>query len=263
MLILSNNSAPITIVARCSPHEQAGVRKLILNAVRESIQQVVHSQASEYRVTVIATTRSPALLTEVLPKTIPSPEGGAPSNLLSSSLQIEAVAEPLPPPPTPPISVQIETGTRSDPTIKGTAWVRERRPWEQMMRTDCEEVLLADLSGRLHEGLSSNLVVLLADGITLQGAPRGSILQGSILQVIMEKVAPFLGLCVREAFPLTSELSSYRALFICSTSRLLLPVDRVYYGGTIIDYHSSKDPILVRMQEQLQQALLMRATKLI
>lgn len=262
-------------MVRCPPAERARARELVLNSVRESIQQVACSQASEYRVTVVATTRPFAPLNEAVQSVDCTEQGGTCSNssqpgrrstVLSSVLHVEAVAEPLPPPPTPPISVQIVTGTRPSPTIKDVAWVRERRSWEQSMRSDCEEVLLADSSGRLHEGLSSNLMVLLADGVTLRGAPRGSILQGSILQVIMDKVAPALGLCIQEAFPLISELSSYRALFICSTSRLLLPVDHVYYDGsqdTTIDYHSSVDPILLRMHKHLQQALLMRATKLV
>lgn len=258
-------------MAQCPQSIQGRAKEAILSVIKGSIQRARTEEASEYRVTAVAAVRPRAEAPYGQPLQVPvesdkqpltSSHGTAAS---SPPFYVEATAEPLPSPPKPPISVQVETGIRHDPTVKGTAWVATRRPWEQAMRADCEEVLLADAAGRLHEGLSSNLMVLLADGVTLRGAPRGSILQGSILQVITAEVAPALGLCVQEAFPLVSELSSYRALFICSTSRLLLPVDHVYHGAgdATFDYDSSRDPILAEMQRRLQQALLVRATKLI
>lgn len=261
-----------SIAIQCPPSERDGVRERVLHVIAQSIQHAESKEASEYRVTVVAMTTSQmaAIAGDFERQAVAESRARASLPLSRSGnvplvFHVEAVAEPLPLPPEPPISVQIETGTRLDPTIKSTAWIETRRAWERAMRPECEEVILVDDLGRLHEGLSSNLLVLLEDGITLRGAPRGSILQGSILRVITEEVAPSLNLCVQEAFPLVSELSSYRALFICSTGRLLLPVDRVYHDGgdAVFAYNSSRDPVLLELQPCLQRALLVRATKLI
>ena len=65
-------------------------------------------------------------------------------------------------------------------------------------------------------------------GDCLVTAPEGAVLRGTIQQVVL-RLAMQAGLRVTHDFPRASEVATWRGAFITSTSRLVLPVDRVRF----------------------------------
>ena len=124
---------------------------------------------------------------------------------------------------------------RHDPGVKDTQWVRDRQRLLDGMKSPqtSNEVILQDIeSGRLFEGLSSNLVVikLETDGkYVLETAPLDSVLPGTIQKLVLEY-------CSKQAFPVSFRHPSrqdlvegkWKAAFLTSTSRILLNIGRVY-----------------------------------
>ncbi len=73
------------------------------------------------------------------------------------------------PPPSPPVTVQIRTFHRPNPTVKNSQWVTDRKVLEDTMPKHVNEIIMQEADGRLSEGLSSNFYVLKKDG-TLETA---------------------------------------------------------------------------------------------
>jgi len=79
-------------------------------------------------------------------------------------------------------------------------------------------------SGRLSEGLSSNFGVIKQGA--LYTAPRGSVLEGATLNTILS-VCSSLGIPFFREFPKVSEWIEWEGAFISSTSRGLLPINKI------------------------------------
>lgn len=84
-------------------------------------------------------------------------------------LEFYAVVELMNPPPSPPVTAQIRTFHRPNPTVKNSQWVTDRKTLEESMPKHVNEIVMQETDGRLSEGLSSNFFVLKKDG-TLETA---------------------------------------------------------------------------------------------
>jgi branched-subunit amino acid aminotransferase/4-amino-4-deoxychorismate lyase len=133
--------------------------------------------------------------------------------------------------PTPPEHCTVlacHHARRTAPDIKSTSWIQERKSLEAMKDTEYNEVLLVD-NGLVYEGLSSNFAVITDKG-TLQTAPNTLVLAGTVMAMIKE-VAAELGIGIEEDCPDIKGVGSWRAAFITSTSRLLLPISQLCIDG--------------------------------
>lgn len=123
------------------------------------------------------------------------------------------------------------------------------------------EVILIDDVGRLYEGLSSNFAVLDVDN-RLITAPSSAVLSGTIMEVV-KVVAGDMGIVVVEEFPLVSRLCTYKAAFVTSTSRLVLPIHLLTLdNGQEISFHyepNDKDAIINILRKSVEQKLIDRA----
>jgi branched-subunit amino acid aminotransferase/4-amino-4-deoxychorismate lyase len=110
------------------------------------------------------------------------------------------------------------------------------------MDQESNEVILSDCDGRLYEGLSSNFFVINAEG-NLQTAPLDRVLIGTVMKGILEE---FRGdnhhhhhLVLEHAN--VSEIRNWKGAFITSTSRRVLPVNRILLeDGEIVEIPESK-----------------------
>ncbi|KAL0215623.1 hypothetical protein P9112_007807 [Eukaryota sp. TZLM1-RC] len=127
----------------------------------------------------------------------------------------------LPPLPRSNVTTRLEYYNRKDAQMKTTSWVAERKTLERYINNQVHEVLLGEeKNGKcfLHEGLSSNVFTL--SNSKLFTCPIGMVLGGTIRAMVI-KAASLLGIPIVEQCPVLEEAE---ALFITSTSRLILPV---------------------------------------
>jgi branched-subunit amino acid aminotransferase/4-amino-4-deoxychorismate lyase len=90
------------------------------------------------------------------------------------------------PPPNLPVSVEVSLlGGRSNPTVKHADWISQRQHLERSKRPETNEVVLADKTESLLEGLQSNFACLDAYG-SLVTAPSELILEGTMMACVLQ-----------------------------------------------------------------------------
>ena len=178
-----------------------------------------------------------------------------------NSWEVLAMSEELSPPPRF-ASAEIRVAKRENPTIKYTRWALERRGLEQGKRPECNEVILADEQKNLYEGLSSNFAIVLND-YTIVTAPEGMVLKGTMMNVVID-IAHRLGIRIRYDLPTINMLfGECKAAFITSTSRLLLPLSRIFApDGKEIRLGSLDDPVVLRLQDGLKSAMFEKSIRI-
>jgi branched-subunit amino acid aminotransferase/4-amino-4-deoxychorismate lyase len=113
---------------------------------------------------------------------------------------------------------------------------RQRRQYEALeaQYENCNEVLMLKQDGHCIEGLSSNFGVLMEteDGTVMITASTKFVLDGTTMRAIKEDCRK-LGIVVNDEDegPNINDFDKWKAAFICSTSRLLLPVTLIYFNG--------------------------------
>eukprot|EP01125_Pyxidicula_operculata_P010329 TRINITY_DN3405_c0_g1_i1.p1 TRINITY_DN3405_c0_g1~~TRINITY_DN3405_c0_g1_i1.p1 ORF type:complete len:180 (-),score=37.14 TRINITY_DN3405_c0_g1_i1:130-669(-) len=177
-------------------------------------------------------------------------------------MDVVVYAELLPPIRSPPIIVEIREGVRSTPGVKSTSWVRDRQVFLETKGADTEEVVLVH-DGKLYEGLSSNFGIL--ENGKLITAPPGTVLAGVTLELITSSCQK-LGIPVVHDFPSSSNVKDWEGAFISSTSRGLLPINKIliYDENNIIksEVHLSTPDTFKKIQELLYGELVNRSTKI-
>jgi branched-subunit amino acid aminotransferase/4-amino-4-deoxychorismate lyase len=104
---------------------------------------------------------------------------------------------------------------------------RDRKVFEDSKLPESNEVILSDEDGNLFEGLSSNFFVILSDG-SLQTAPMESVLTGTVMRKVLRDWK-FSQIVFEN--PKISEIDTWEGAFITSTSRLILPIDKIIRGN--------------------------------
>jgi branched-subunit amino acid aminotransferase/4-amino-4-deoxychorismate lyase len=138
-------------------------------------------------------------------------------------LDFYAVVELMNPPPSPPVTAQIRTFHRPNPTVKNSQWVTDRKTLEESMPKHVNEIVMQEADGRLSEGLSSNFFVLKKDG-TLETAADEHVLPGTTRSMVLS-VCRELNIPIEFKFPSVREIDDWEGACISSTSRLLLPIN--------------------------------------
>lgn len=181
------------------------------------------------------------------------------------SAELRAIPEPL---IVKPQYVQVEVCNlkRPNPSIKSTKWVAIRQAPNRAKQSDSDEVILLGERGEFLEGLSSNFAALesVASGETrLITAPVDRVLDGTILELVKEVVKDMCNIRIVEECPKVQNLSMYRAIFISSTSRAVLPVNKIILAdGTCHNVPSSSDPILRRIIQAVERLQIGRSIEL-
>ncbi|KAI7896027.1 uncharacterized protein EV154DRAFT_493249 [Mucor mucedo] len=130
------------------------------------------------------------------------------------------------------VKVDIEQESRKAPEVKDSQWVRDRSQLEEKKSSEINEVLLMDDHEQLYEGIASNFlaVKMVNDKPVVMCASLDHILLGSILKIV-------LTLCEKHhidfewTFPKLQDArdGKWVGCFITSTSRLLLPIETIYF----------------------------------
>lgn len=110
---------------------------------------------------------------------------------------------------------------------------RERATMNDTKGKDINEVVLSDDSGNLYEGMTSNFFVVKTrdDGQpVVVCAPLEHILLGTVMKIVM-KVCEKHQIPIEWTFPqaLDARNHKWEGCFITSTSRLLLPIETMYF----------------------------------
>lgn len=92
---------------------------------------------------------------------------------------------------------------------------------------ESNEVILSDEDGNLYEGLSSNFFVIRSDG-SLQTAPTDSVLVGTVMKRVLRDWK-YSGIVFEH--PKIREIDTWKGAFITSTSRLILPIHKIFIGN--------------------------------
>ncbi|KAI9318938.1 aminotransferase [Dichotomocladium elegans] len=137
-------------------------------------------------------------------------------------------------PPQHRVKVLIETKVRTNPVVKDSRWVRERSVLEQKKGADINEVVLSDEDGNLYEGMSSNFfAVRIRDdgGPVVVCAGLEHVLLGTVMKIVMS-VCGQQNIPIEWLFPRVHDIKAHKweGCFITSTSRLLLPIETVYFA---------------------------------
>ncbi|KAG0263548.1 hypothetical protein BG011_008612 [Mortierella polycephala] len=132
--------------------------------------------------------------------------------------------EPLKVPKEPRCKVLVQGSPRHHATAKDSQWVRDRSILEAELSKDMNEALLLDdATQELYEGLSSNFFAWDRIRQTIITAPLDSVLEGTILKVVVA-VCKQQKIPVEFKFPTLKSINDWDGAFITSTSRLVLPI---------------------------------------
>ncbi|KAI1311601.1 Sulfhydryl oxidase 1 [Mortierella claussenii] len=155
--------------------------------------------------------------------------------------------EPLWAPKISRCKVEIHGAPRHHATAKDSQWVRDRRELEAALDKDTNEALLLDDTTQdLYEGLSSNFYAFDRKHRAVLTAPLGSVLQGTILKVVLS-VCKDENIPVRYTFPNLEHIDDWEGAFISSTSRLVLPIEKlVLPDGSVKEFAESPTIELIR-----------------
>ena len=105
------------------------------------------------------------------------------------------------------------------------------------MKPPIHEIILKDTIGNVYEGTQTNFFILLQQGseYKIVTAPFGTVLHGSI-QTVLEYVCLEIGLEMEYRLFNVDDLKKMKSgeytvagAFLTSTSRLVLPIDRIHF----------------------------------
>lgn len=169
----------------------------------------------------------------------------------SDDVTVKTHAAHLPDVPNPPIKVQIKGVARTNAVAKDSEWIRQRQQLQDSMPPDVNEILLADESGAVLEGMSSNLFILSRD--TIMTADEG-ILVGTVRNLVI-KVCEEAGIPVKKQAPRLQDSSSWDGALVTSTSRLALPVDSIELpSGEVVTFDVT-NPLIQSIRDKVAAAI--------
>ncbi|KAG9063142.1 hypothetical protein KI688_004742 [Linnemannia hyalina] len=157
--------------------------------------------------------------------------------------------EPLKTPTTRMCKVEVRGSPRRHATAKDSQWVRDRSSLRASMDKDSDEALLFENSTQdIYEGLSSNFFAFDRERRTILTAPLDSVLQGTILKVVMN-VCNVENIAFEFKFPNLKQIHEWEGAFVSSTSRLVLPIEKlVMPDGNVKEFEPSPTIELIRRE---------------
>ena len=155
-------------------------------------------------------------------------------NPATKELFLDGYVSPLVTPKIDRCIVELCGVPRHAAEIKSAQWISDREPLEQRKSKDAEEIVLMDEDGRIYEGITSNFCVVTRDdngAPMVITAPEHTILEGTVLHLVLRVCEEKLKLKTYREFPRidNAEQGEWLGAFICSTSRLVLPVKEIRF----------------------------------
>jgi len=126
------------------------------------------------------------------------------------------------------ILTDVRVYERENPEVKSIEWVKAKKTLESELPKEKEEFILAGGSKKneLYEGLSSNFFLFKNDKLYV--APEGTILTGTVMQLVLQACS-HLNIPVERKVPLIEDLDDCSGCFISSTSRMVLPINKMFF----------------------------------
>lgn len=150
----------------------------------------------------------------------------------------------------PPVSCEIIPGTRTHIKAKDSEWARYRRQIESMKKnpksTDC---LLLDKDGKLNECLAANFFAI-KDGKVHTGMK--GVLYGTVMDTILT-VCKEKGIPIVESAPEFKDIEKYDEVFLSSTTRLLVPIDKLIYHDADCFFDGKNDVDIKNVKETIKE----------
>eukprot|EP01135_Chromosphaera_perkinsii_P000913 Nk52_evm11s153 gene=Nk52_evmTU11s153 len=261
---------------QCIGRTQDGVREMVFPAItadvlKSLISPLAHAAVEKFNIVNNCGSSSRSYNVKLcalvgwVPDSLAESEG-------TNHIRVMVHASSLPPKSTLTTCVAKFGGRpRKNPLAKDSAWVSKRSTYFQQEKkspegNDIEELILHDHQGRVYEGASSNFLAV-HNGI-VYCAPPEHILEGTILKLVREVCAE-QGIPFRFQFPRKDECHEWEGCLITSTSRLAMPVRRLYLGdlndktkdsGRYVDFaEPSGTDICSRIAMSVEQKLNSRA----
>lgn len=176
-----------------------------------------HPPADEYKLTVVATWDGIA---------------GAkcsqrPADPREPNFDVYCHCQPLEYTPPSIVKVEVRGSPRENALAKDSSWTVARKPLEELMSGDCDELLLQDVHGGIPEGSQTNFFAI--DGVSGELVTAGEgVLEGTVRKLVLQVCAAD-GIGVRLEVPSLqgARESQWAGCAVSSTSRLFLPVHEV------------------------------------
>lgn len=150
----------------------------------------------------------------------------------------------------PPVSVEIMPGTRTHIKAKDSEWARYRRRIEEMKKnpksTDC---VLLDKDDKLNECTAANFFAII-DGKVHTGIQ--GVLYGTVMDTIL-LVCKEMGLEVVKSSPEFKDIHKFQEVFLSSTTRLLVPIDKLIHHDADCFFDSKNDVILEKVNDKITE----------
>mmetsp|Transcript_13065 Transcript_13065/g.40247 ORF Transcript_13065/g.40247 Transcript_13065/m.40247 type:complete len:307 (+) Transcript_13065:90-1010(+) len=158
------------------------------------------------------------------------------------------------------VGVEVRYGPRRRPVAKDTQWARERKRLDDMRHADVDETILADENGRMLEGATSNLFMLMDDG--LYTAPS-VVLPGHIRDAIIE-ICPKLDIPVHLVAVHPDTRAMWRGAFLTNGKRIIhwIRLFKFPERSDLDDFPLKKNPLVDDLEAALVSQLLSTAKPL-
>lgn len=233
---------------------------LLAKHIRTQMRDVAEEFSDASRITIVGHSPSPIDVETAEASSTTIEES------ISRHFPISVLGEPLPLPPAARgkvngrmggVPVVVRLCARDNPAIKDSTFVAEREQFEKTKGV-CNEVLLASFTDgpggetiSILEGGSSNFFSLYHDEqpdgdgtrrLILRTAGEGQVLSGTVRKLVLQ-VAQELNSSSQGEYqvvvddrnaPLLDEIDQWAGCFVTSTSRLVLPIDRVVVPAGIL-----------------------------
>jgi len=215
------------------------MEKLLFPSLQSSVQTFVHQYAD---------TSSEMKLTMFL--TLPKPDTAV---LFTHVVELPKFPKS--------VAIEIRNAHRENPNVKDTDWVKARKSLEEKKSADVNEVVMMTAKG-ITEGTQSNCFVINSNGVVIT-APDDQILPGTIRNIVLS-ICQKAGTPLELKLPQISDISHWKSVFLTSSSRLILPVEKVICPeeDPPKEYHFSISETTLQLQELLWKELQTRSRKL-
>lgn len=126
-------------------------------------------------------------------------------------------------------------------------YLRTRKALEDSKPDNVEEIVLANDQGELLEGTQTNFFVVdKRDGAIVTA--NSGILEGTVRRLVIDECLQE-GIPIRLEAPKLNEWDEWEAAFIASTSRFVLPINRIEYYGSVKEFEPNESITLQRIRE--------------
>ena len=129
----------------------------------------------------------------------------------------------------PPIICDVYNVVRQNALVKDSSWVRQREAYYERSGPSVEEILLCE-NNEIFEGGQSNFFMVRGDKMYTRG---DGVLQGTVRSMVIN-LCEKLGIALLMEAPPLSEIATWDACFLTSTSRFIMNIDRVRVGMDMI-----------------------------